>query len=389
MKNIFTIMMKEIGDNLRDRRSLFFAIIYGPIMMPAMMFGPMIFNANKHIQDYETPSEIHVVGEKIAPTLINHLKEKNIKIKTAPDNYKQQLIEGEIDIVLEISNTYGEKFVKGTPARVTIHYDKDRTDSQKVFWTLRGELVAYARTISAYRMVSRGLDQQLLRSIDIVENDISREDSGAGMIANMTMFLVIFSMMMGGFYLAVDITAGERERLSLEPLLSLAISRFEIALGKYLSILTFVFLSFLLPLISITILVSFIPEDFYGNSAVPTFLTFVKLAVLTFPLCFFMAGFLMALSTATKSTKEAQTQVGFAMFIPMLPFFLMMAMNIKLTALTGSIPILGQYLMAGKIVMNPDFSLLTILPNALTTLALAAALISVAVYLYRKESILV
>ena len=388
MNKILTIMKKEISDNLRDRRSLFFAFVYGPILMPALMIGPVIFQANKHFQNYETPTHIHVYGEGRAPNLIKYLKGKNIDVQTVSENFEDKLVQGEVDIVLEISETYGERFIEGAPARVIVHYDKENNDSQRIFWKLRGDLEVYAQTIAAYRMMIRGLDQQLLRSIDIVENDLSKEDVKAGFIANITMFLAVFSMMMGGMYLAVDTTAGERERMSLEPLLSLAVTRFQVAMGKYLAILAFVFVSFLLPIISVAILTHFIPDDFFGNADIPTILTFIKITVIALPLCLLMTGFLMAISAFSKSTKEAQTQMGFAMLVPMTPFILAQFMNIKLDLFTSLMPILSQYLIAGKIVMDSGFALSSMLPGAAATLVLAAVLFGIAVQLYRQDSIL-
>ncbi len=388
MKKTLTIMWKETRDNLRDRRSLFFALVYGPILMPALMFGPLIFKVNKHFQSDEIPIDIHVYGESRAPNLVKFLQQENIKMQSAPDDFEAQIVEGEVDIVLEISETYEDKFIEGTPARIIVHYNKDNDVSQRIFWNIRGKLEYYSRTIASQRMLIRGFDHQLLSPIDIVENDLSKDDFKAGLIANFIMFLAIFSMLMGGFYLATDITAGERERMSLEPLLSLAVTRLQVTMGKYLTILTFVSGSFLLTAISLAIWIYFIPEDFFGNADTPTIITFIKLSVLMLPMCLLISGLLMAFSTFSKSTKEAQTHLGIAMIIPMAPFFVVQFMNVKLSTLAGLVPILGQYLIAEKIIIDSGFILLSMFPGALVTIASAAALFSIAVYRYKQDSIL-
>lgn len=388
MKKIMTIMWKEIRDNLRDRRSLFFALVYSPILMPALMVGPIIFNANKHIQSYEQPSTIHVFGEERAPNLLKYLYSKNIDARPAGNDFLSLLEEGDIDIVLEISESYPERFVSGKPARLTIHYDKENSDSQRLFWKLRETLQVYARSIAAGRMVVRGMSQQLLHSIDVIENDISEEDMQAGIIAKITMFLAVFAMIMGGIYLAIDTTAGEREHGTLEPLLSLAVTRAQVATGKYLAVLAWVTVSFVLPIINVGVLSQFIPEGFYGNAETPTLSTFVKIFVLAWPLSLLMTSLLMAIGAASRSVKEAQTQIGIATLLPLIPFFVVQFMNIKLTAKTALIPVLSQYLMADKIVTDPGFAISAMLPSIATTLLVALLLLFVTIRQFQKESIL-
>ncbi len=389
MSKTLIITAKEIVDNLRDKRSMFFALAYGALLMPALLLGPLIYGANKQFsQNYETPVEIHVLGEERAPNLIQHLYSQNVDTKTAPEDYRQQLIDGEIKLVLEISETYGEKFLEGRPARVILHYNREEGESQGMYWRIRAELDGYSRGIASQRMAIRGFDQQVLRPLDIVESELSQEDQMAGVLGNLIMFLIILSMTMGGFYLAVDSTAGERERLSLEPLLSLPVSRFQVALGKYLAILVFVTIAFLLPMLSVAIAVQFIPDEFFGNADVPGVVTFLKLLLLNFPLCLLLTGFLMAIAAFSKSIKEAQTQLGFAMLVPMAPFFVVQFMDVNLTSTTAAIPILGQYLLADQVLMDVGFSLSAMLPGALTTLGLAGLFFAQAVQLYRQDSIL-
>lgn len=389
MNKTLIITVKEIVDNLRDKRSVFFALVYGSLLMPALLMGPLIYGANKQFsQNYETPAEIHVLGQERAPNLIQHLYSRNVDTKPAPEDYRQKLIDGDLKLVLEISETYGEKFLEGSPARVLLHYNQEEGESQGMYWRIRGELDGYSRQIASQRMAIRGFDQQVLRPLDIVESELSKDDQRAGILGNLIMFLIILSMTMGGFYLAVDSTAGERERLSLEPLLSLPVSRFQVALGKYLAILVFVTIAFLLPMLSVAIATQFIPDEFFGNADVPGAVTFLKLVLLNFPLCVLLTGFLMAIAAFSKSIKEAQTQLGFAMLVPMAPFFVVQFMDVDLTTATSAIPILGQYLLADQVIMDAGFSLAAALPSVLTTLGLGGLFFAQAVQLYRQDSIL-
>lgn len=389
MHKVLIIALKEIIDNLRDKRSVFFALIYGAVLMPALMLGPLIYATQEQFSGGpETPVTIHAEGEEHAPNLVRHLHKNNIDVETAPDDYRDQLIDGELKVVMEISETYGENFTEGRPARVTLHYNREESESQNLYWRVRGQLDGYSRTLAAQRMAIRGFDQGVLQPLDIVESELSKEDMGAGIIGNLLMFLIVLSMTMGGFYLAIDTTAGERERLSLEPLLSLPITRFQVTLGKYFAILAFVVVAFVAPVISASILIQFIPEQFFGSANPPGALTFIKLLILNAPLCLLITGFLMAIAAYAKSIKEAQTQLGMAMLVPMVPFFAMQFMDVSLDETTQLVPILSQYLMTNELIMDSGFALSNAWPGTLASLVVAAGFFMIAVGLYRKDSIL-
>lgn len=388
MSGILTIMWKEIRDNLRDKRSLFFAFVYGPLLMPGLMLGPIIFTANKHIQNYDSGKELRVYGGDRAPNLLSYLKSKNLDTKEIGENFREQIKNGDVTLVLEISENYGEKLLEGQPAKVIIHFLEENHDSRNFFWQVRGELDGYGRMLASHRMMIRGFDQNLLRPIDISENDLSEEEAGTSALANILMFLVVFSCMMGGFYLAIDITTGERERFSLEPLLSLALTRTQVVMGKYLTILLFCAVSFILPVISVAIWASFLPDKFFGNADIPGVVTYLKIILLSVPICLMFASVLMAVAAFSKSVKEAQTQLGIGTIIPMIPFFVVMFADVDSDAVSTAIPVLGQYLIADKIMMDATYPLVTMLPSAITSVLVAAFMLVIAVQLYRKDSIL-
>ena len=388
MSAIFIIMWKEIRDNLRDKRSLFFALLFGPFLMPALIMGPLVVNAGKHAEYNDSGRTLYVHGGDKAPNLLSYLKSKNLDAKEIESDFSNRIIEGEIQLVLEISDNYADKLLQGYPARITIHYQKEDRESQSFFWQVRGELDGYGRMLASSRMLIRGFDESLLRPIDIAENDLSEDAFGAGFIANLIMYLVFFSTMMGGFYLAVDTTAGERERLSLEPLLSLAITRTQVALGKYFAIFAFCLVSFILPIISVAIWLSFLPDSFFDSTSPPSLVTYLKLAIISFPVCFLMTGILMASASYAKSIKEAQTQMGIAMMIPMAPFFAVQFLDIKSDTVVNATPILSQYLLAGKIMEDSSYSLAAALPGAMTSFVLGGVFIAAAIHLFTQDRIL-
>ncbi|WP_111642317.1 ABC transporter permease [Marinimicrobium alkaliphilum] len=386
MRRIGIIARKEIRDNLRDKRSMFFALVYGSLLMPALILGPLIYSLQEAFTEgYEQPKKIHVIGEERAPNLIRHLHGRNIDADPAPENFREQLRNEELDIVLDIAEHYPERFSSGQPARVTLHYNRDNGSSQSLFWQIRAELESYSHSLAAQRLLVRGHNPEILETLELVESDVSREEVGAGMIATMLMFMVTLSMTMGGFYLAVDTTAGERERLSLEPLLSLAVSRLDIALGKCLAIIAFVFLAYIGPLISTSVLLPFIPEGFFGNAGRPTLTTLATLFTVNLPLVLMIGTFLMAVAVHAKSIKEAQTQLGFAMLVPMAPFFIIQFTNMDLDGQAQLIPLLSQYLLASELLIDGKLNWHNALPGMVTTSAAALVFFLISVRAYKRN----
>lgn len=382
------LFFKEIKDNLRDKRSLFFGLVYGPLLMPALMIGPIIFTVNKHAQYQDQGRSFHVFHAERAPNLVKYLRSKNLDAQELQGDFEQRIIDGDIKLVLEITQNYGEKLIAGEPAKVILHYNKEDTESQSLYWQLRGELDAYKQTLAAQRMSIRGFDQNLLRALDIADNDVSEEEFGAGTLGNILMFLIVFSTMMGGFHLAVDILAGERERLCLEPLLAMPISRIHIIIGKWLAILVFCTASCILPIISASIWIMFIPAPFFGNADIPGLMTFGKILLIALPICLLLSSLLVAIAAYSKSVKEAQTQLSIAMLLPMSPFFIVQFLNVKTSAITNFVPVLSHYLLVDKIVTDSTHSIAGILPSTLSIFILTAALLGFSIYQYRYERLL-
>ena len=204
MNGLFTIVWKEIRDNLRDKRSLFFALLYGPLLMPALMMAPLLVTANKNVQDYDTAKVLHVYGSEKAPNLIQHLRSRNLDAKEVGAGYQEKIKSGDFKVVLEITDTYGEKLLTGDPAKVRLHFLEQSQDSRNSFWQIKNEIDAYSRSIASQRMMIRGFDQQLLQPIDVVKNNLSEDEFGTSFLSKAIVFLAIFSGMMGGFYLTTQ-----------------------------------------------------------------------------------------------------------------------------------------------------------------------------------------
>lgn len=388
MRQWLVVAAKEIKDNLRDKRAFFFAIVYGPVIMPLLIVGPMLLGAKTGIINFEEDTNIHVVGEEHAPNLIAHLKTRNLIAVPTPQGYKSKIREGDLDAVLEIPDDYGEKMRDGKPSPLYLYVNHSNKKSEKSARHIRSILNAYSGHLGYWRMQARGFDYQITQTLQVVEQDLSSEGFSGMLFGFLTYFIIVFTMMTGGFYLAVDITAGERERNSMEPLLTLPISRFRIVVGKTIAILTFVTLSGFLSTLSLFAIFEFFPLDELSVFLNLSGVTLAHAFLFALPCAVLVASLLMATAAFTKSAKEAQTYISLLYLLPMIPMFVGQFVNLKMSFLNMLIPFFSQYTLIDKTVKNETIMTEYVFASATGTILCAVILFGLSVRLYQREKIL-
>jgi len=384
----FVVMLKEILDNLRDKQTVFYALLFGPILMPLILGGSIIVSLKQLSIDFDQVTPLAVVNAESAPNLIEFLYSNNIDVETAPDNPEQAVRAGDIPIALKIMPTFDDALRKAKPAPLTVFVNDGDKESSKQARKVVALLHAYERTINALRLQHRGIDPNVFNSLDISREDVSRDGAGGQLLASLLPFLLIISMVMGGFYLAIDTTAGERERQSLEPLLSLPLKRRELVLGKFGATVCFVAISALLTSISVFVLFQFFPTDLIGGGLHFDAITITRAFLVASPLIAFISAVLITVSAFTRSSKEAQTYLGILMVIPMAPFFILQFVNIRNVLHSMPIPMMSQYQLLERIVLGDATPPLYIALSVGGTLCCAALMLALAIRLYSRDRIL-
>ena len=387
MRKIFAIAWKEIFDNLRDKRSVGMGLIY-PIFWPIFVAGSLIAAVNIGNIDFEKETNVAITGQEHAPNLIEFMHQNNLEAIAAPDNPRTAVLNAEVPIVLEISPEYASQFREGKPAELTLYMNESDTKSQKAYRKVNAVLQQYDRKHNQLRMYARGIDSSIFDTLNLQKEDVSTEGKSGQMTGLMIPFLCIFSMIMGAFYLAIEITAGEREKNSLEPLLSLPVSRFQLVSGKYITLIAFMLLSLVVILISFGITFNLIPRDKIGSLFNFGVSNLGRTGLALIPLMFLLSGALIVISAFTKSSKEAQTYMGILIIFPMIPYFVMTFKTIPTKTEIMAIPILSQYKLVDKIFKNESIETFHYLLSAATTLLAGFLLFLVAVWLYKQDRIL-
>ncbi len=385
---ILVMLWKEIVDNLRDRQTVFYALLFGPVLLPVCIGGALVAGLKQATVSYDKPAVLAISHLDRAPNLIEFLRSNNIDAEAAPDNIEASVRRGDVPVVLEITEEFSEALRTAHPAPLIIHVNDGDKHSSKEARKISALLQVYGQSLNALRMQHRGIDPSVFNSVDVRLQDVSTNGFRGQLLASLLPFLLIVAMVMGGFYLAIDTTAGERERLSLEPLLSLPMPRYKLVIGKYLAVLVFVALSSVLTAVSVFLVFQFLAPEMAGGELSFDAVTIFKSWLLASPLIFFISAVLMAVAASTRSSKEAQTYLGLLMVFPMAPFFILQFVNIKSLNTTMALPMLSQYQLLERVVLQDTINMTHITLSVVGTSFAAAALLYSAVRWYSRERVL-
>jgi sodium transport system permease protein len=388
-KQILTVMLKEIKDNFRDRKTLMSSIFMGAIFMPVLFVGLMNFMVNMAKDKQESELTVAIQGIENADSFIAFLHSNGIKTEAFSGDAKTAIEDKSKEAVLIIPETFAEDFTNGTPAKVELYYDKTAKGVTNVtIDRIRSTVQQYSRTIAMTRLQLRGVNPSLLQAVYVEDHDVSTAQSQGARIMSFLPYVLILGLFIGSMYLAIDTMAGEKERNSLEALLLNPIKRSHLLIGKLMATMTFGFVTLIATLISLKIALPFLPLEKLGMAVDlgPKNIA-ILLAVLA-PLSILAASLQTIIATYAKSFKEAQTYVNLLMFIPMLPSMALMMLPVKEELWMMATPILGQNLVINQIMRGESVSSLSIVLVAIGSLLVGLLLALLAIKLYNRENLL-
>jgi len=391
MRTIFTVFAKEVLDNLRDRRTLASALIMGPIFGPVLFAFVINLSIERSLEDVERSLELPVVGQQHAPNLVRYLESRNIVAVDGPAD-KVAAVEavrtGTEDVVLIIPESFGADLLDAVPATIELVSDQANSDADREARRVRNALHSYNRELASLRLTARGVNPLTLRPLNIDEVDVSTASGRSAILLGMMSYFFIFAALMGGMYLAIDTTAGERERGSLEPLLSLPVTRDQLILGKIAATCLFMALSMTLSLLSFHVALKFMPLEKLGMT--PNFgLDVVLFALLIFaPFILVGAALMTLVASFTKSYREAQTWLSVVLIAPTLPILIVSILTLRPRTEFMFVPSLSQHLLLVDMVKNEPINALHAVISVMSTLVIGAALTWVCARLYRREGLL-
>ena len=380
-----TVFAKELRDALRDRRTalmVFFAsMLAGPVTLVLMA------QFVSGLEEKASTLKVRMVGQENAPALVNFLRRSDVEIEVAPPDYEAKVKEGRMDAVIVVPREFDERYLAGEAARVDLVYDDSRTESQPAIRLAERLLRAFNREAGMLRLMARGVSPDLTEPLKVQHvNTATPKQRGAPLLFLITMFAIL-APLLGGLAIAIDSTAGERERGSLEPLLANPVAIWRIVGGKWLA--AWLFAS---AVAALTLAGFAAAASFYAQKRIASLLTFgapelVLFVAAVVPFAAMTSALQMLISTYGRSYREAQTYASYVAtlvsFVPMVVLF----SGLKDAFWQLWVPVLGQQMVLTRIMRGEPLGLLDWVVPAFVALAVAGGCLYAVSRLLRDERI--
>jgi sodium transport system permease protein len=319
MRAAWIVFRKELTDALRDRRTLLMVLLssvaIGPVVL--VLISALVSGIEKRAE----AREIVVHGLEHGPTLANYLQRQTYTLRAAPADWEKQLQDSKLgDPVLVIPADFEAQLAQGRAPVVEVVGSSANQRAGTGMRRLTGLLQAYNQEQATLRLAVRGISPAALEAMQVEERDLANPSARAAQFATMVPYFVLMAVLYGALNAALDTTAGERERGSLEPLLMNPAARSALVLGKWGAVASVGML------IAVLSCFSFLPGQWLLKSetlaalfrfGAPEALRFLALLL---PLAGALAGLLMAIAIRCRSFKEAQANATVVVLgVSMLP----------------------------------------------------------------------
>ncbi|MCU0963679.1 MAG: ABC transporter permease subunit [Burkholderiaceae bacterium] len=374
----WTVLRKELRDALRDRRTLL------TIVLSSVAVGPLVLvllsTLVAGMEERAESREIVVAGIEHAPTLRNYLERQTYRVSAAPAQFEQQLRSKRLgEPVLVIPAGFEADLARGEPPRVELVLSSANPRSQAGASRLARLLQGFAQEQAMLRLAWRGVSPASLQAIEVDERDLASPAARAAQWATLVPFFMLMAVLYGALHAALDSTAGERERGSLEPLLLNPVSPLALVLGKWAAVAAVAML------IAVLSCASFLPGQWLLRSE--TLAAMFRFGVgegamflaLLLPLAGALSALLMAIAIRCRSVKEAQANAtALVLVVSLLPLLTLFNQDGE-APWHLSVPALAQITLMGRVLKGESIAAWELaLPLAVSALLVSLCLAFVA-----------
>ena len=392
MKIIIAIFKKELTDVLRDKRTLFFMIVIPVIVMPLIFIGSIKFQEYQSKKSDEKVLNIGLINKTSDSQIRDYLLDQkgvylveDIDLDSLELGIKNDSLQGGLYIHQNFINDISANAM----GKVEVYY-KSSDLMSKAKNRINNALEIYKNEVVSERLSQFNVDKDLLEPLDIINKDISTKKETIGKaVGGLIPYMLVIFIFLGAMYPAIDLGAGEKERGSLETLLSSPATKFEITVGKLMVVSLAGMVSGLISVIGISV-----PFYFIGNipdqikSTVLEIISpfiIVSVIILMVPIAIFFASMLLSISFYARSFKEAQSLMGPLNIIIIVPLMLTLGPGIEIDHITALIPLINVGLLTKEILAGSAQPIYFI--ETLSSLLFFAAIgIRFSVYWFNKEN---
>jgi sodium transport system permease protein len=398
-QNIGIVYRKELTEALRDRRTLISTLLVPLLLFPLLSvgFGALAVTLVKKAEE-ETPKVMLLAGAD-SPAVLEALRtSKKIEVVPATSDWKDKIINKEIRAAIAIPDGFEASLAKPNPQTIEIYKYEGELKSSISADTVEKSLKAYRDTVIEARLDANHVPASVLTPFRIKQDNVAPpEKVGGAAFGGIIGYMVILLCLTGGMYPAMDLTAGEKERGTMETILSSPISRLDLVLGKFFLVLTASLVTAALSVLSMGVSfwvmqqlkafdVSKNPEA-AGMQLHIGFTAVLSVFLMALPLAVLFSAGLITISLFAKSYKEAQSYVSPLMILVIVPAVAAMLPGVELTSKLALIPILNVSLLCKELVTGTyHWNFIALI--FLSTCVYAAAALFLAVKMFQREDVL-
>lgn len=382
-RQVGAVLRKELVDGVRDKRSMASALLF-PILMPVLMGGLIAVMTSKLDRELDS---LAVAGAERAPDLVEYLERGGVEVRVLEGDAREAVESGDESLVLSISESFDDDLAEGRRLSAELISDSSLRESLRQGRQARSLVEGWARELGAMRLLMRGIRPEVAHPLSLQSIDTASPEASAARVFDFIPLLLVISAFIGGLNVAIDATAGERERRSLEPLLLNPAPRRLLVTGKWLAASCFAALGAVMTMVSTFVVLQALPRLGYPLPAAPPQASVAGLLAAVVPLALLAAAVEMLVSTYARSFKEAQTYASFLLFLPMLPSFLLQVNDVDPELWMTLVPGLAQHLIVAGVVAGEGVGTTFVAAAALACLGWAVLSVAATTRLLGQEKI--
>ena len=344
---VSTVCRKELSDHLRDRRTAMMIFFLSIALGPLLLIGLTQFISS--VEKKAEAREVFVSGKENSPEIVNFFARQDVTIKEPKADFRALIEDGKHDPVLVIPKQFDEKFHTGT-AEVELVFDDTRQDAGNAsIGVLRRLMRGFNAEVATQRLILRGVSPQLTRAVDVQDVNLGTAAQRAAALLFIIPWITLLGCVSGVTAIAIDVTAGERERGSLEPLLMNPVSRAGLVTGKWLAVAVYGLAVAALTMGGFALTLSLAPLPNLASVLSISPAQYLGFALTMFSFAPAMGALQMLIATYGRTFKEAQTYVSYLiMVVSMAPAIGMLA-QLKDASWQLFVPMLGQLMVITRI----------------------------------------
>lgn len=383
---LLIVFVKELRETLREKRTLSLLLLF-TLMYPAIIGYVMHQMIDKNTRSEREGIELAIIGGAQAPTLVSQLRQKNVTVtEVAPmdeDAIGELLRARKTAAVLRLSSDFVENYGAMRPARIELWFDSAAENGPQRR-QIEEVLQAYSSNIASARLLAHGVSPAALSPIQVQRYDTGTNASRSALVIGGIIGILFFPAFMLTMSAAVDSTAGERERRSLEVLMAQPARTWELIGGKWLAASLPAVVGVTLELLLAHAILAWLPLEEIGMSWSLGWRQMLMVCLVTAPLSLLSGALYIALAMNAKSFKEAQTTLSFVMIVPLIPGFAVSALELKTALWMYLVPTLSNQTLLKELAKSSE---LGALPFVLTFFSsLVPALLVIAFASWRMKS---